>query len=187
MLSATLHFVSGLFFCSFFGIPEDFVSKYGKDLSSSVTFRLPCGSEWEVELTRYNGEVRFEKGWPDFSKFYSPGYNDLLVFGYEGKSRFQEDQIGYIKVVGPWSGQKNSIPVLDLVMIMTMLLIIIAVMRLIWWRKKKHTRASVDVWNSSSSSELEISSIPGLPIRFNYEELVTATESFKTQNWQWWL
>ncbi|PRQ20362.1 putative transcription factor B3-Domain family [Rosa chinensis] len=71
------------------GIPEDFVSKYGKDLSNSVTFRLPCGSEWEVGLTRYNGEVWFDKGWPDFSKFYSLGYNDLLVFGYEGKSRLQ--------------------------------------------------------------------------------------------------
>lgn len=71
------------------GIPEDFVSKYGKDLSNSVTFRLPCGIEWEVGLTRYNGEVWFKKGWPDFSKFYSLGYSDLLVFGYEGKSRFQ--------------------------------------------------------------------------------------------------
>ncbi|PRQ20354.1 putative transcription factor B3-Domain family [Rosa chinensis] len=71
------------------GIPEDFVSKYGKDLSNSVTFRLPYGSEWEVGLTRYNGEVWFDKGWPDFSNFYSLGYNDLLVFGYEGKSRFQ--------------------------------------------------------------------------------------------------
>lgn len=71
------------------GIPEDFVCKYGKDLSNPVCFKLPCGSEWEVGLTRYNGEVWFKKGWPDFSKFYSLGYNDMLVFGYEGNSRFQ--------------------------------------------------------------------------------------------------
>ncbi|KAK9929696.1 hypothetical protein M0R45_026784 [Rubus argutus] len=71
------------------GIPEDFVCKYGKDLSNPVCFKLPCGSEWEVGLTRYNGEVWLKKGWPDFSKFYSLGYNDMLVFGYEGNSRFQ--------------------------------------------------------------------------------------------------
>ncbi|PRQ56927.1 putative non-specific serine/threonine protein kinase [Rosa chinensis] len=107
--------------------------------------------------------------------------NNLGFIIYSSNS--QEDRIGYIKAVGPWSGhEKHSIPVLHLVMIMTMLLIVTVVMRLIWWRKKKHTRASVDVWNLSSSAELEISSIPGLPIRFNYEELVTATENFNTQN-----
>ncbi|GFY93867.1 S-locus lectin protein kinase family protein [Actinidia rufa] len=35
--------------------------------------------------------------------------------------------------------------------------------------------------NSSSSGELEIISIPGLPVRFDYAELVAATENFKTQ------
>ncbi|KAK9901789.1 hypothetical protein M0R45_001970 [Rubus argutus] len=71
------------------GIPEDFVCKYGKDLSNPVCFKLPCGSEWEVGLTRYNGEVWFKRGWPDFLKFSSLGYNDMLVFGYEGHSRYQ--------------------------------------------------------------------------------------------------
>ncbi|RXI07246.1 hypothetical protein DVH24_026382 [Malus domestica] len=35
-----------------------------------------------------NCEVWFEKGWPEFSKFYSLDYAFWLVFGYEGNSRF---------------------------------------------------------------------------------------------------
>nr|XP_028953982.1 B3 domain-containing transcription factor VRN1-like [Malus domestica] len=45
-------------------------------------------AEWEIELRRCNGEVWFEKGWPEFSKFYSLDYAFWLVFGYEGNSRF---------------------------------------------------------------------------------------------------
>ncbi|CAN6563070.1 unnamed protein product [Malus baccata var. baccata] len=39
-------------------------------------------------LYSINGEVWFEKGWPEFSKFYSLDYAFWLVFGYEGNSRF---------------------------------------------------------------------------------------------------
>ncbi|KAM1261948.1 hypothetical protein ACFX2G_027750 [Malus domestica] len=69
-------------------VPMKFVMKYGEELSSPVYLRLPCGSEWEIELRRCNGEVWFEKGWPEFSKFYSLDYAFWLVFGYEGNSRF---------------------------------------------------------------------------------------------------
>ncbi|TQD95883.1 hypothetical protein C1H46_018521 [Malus baccata] len=69
-------------------VPMKFVMKYGEELSSPVYLRLPCGSEWEIELRRCSGEVWFEKGWPEFSKFYSLGYAFWLVFGYEGNSRF---------------------------------------------------------------------------------------------------
>lgn len=71
------------------GLPESFLDKYGKDLSNRVHFELPCGLEWEIGLTRYNGAVWFRKNWPELSKFYSLEKGDSLVFGYEGNSRFQ--------------------------------------------------------------------------------------------------
>lgn len=70
-------------------IPKKFVIKYGEDVSNSVCLKLPSGLEWEVELTRRNGKVWFEKGWPDFSKFCSLDYGDFLVFRHEGNSIFQ--------------------------------------------------------------------------------------------------
>ncbi|KAK9948764.1 hypothetical protein M0R45_004326 [Rubus argutus] len=71
------------------GLPESFLDKYRNDLSNRVYFELPCGSEWEIGLTRYNGVVWFRKNWPELSKFYSLEKGDSLVFGYEGNSRFQ--------------------------------------------------------------------------------------------------
>lgn len=70
------------------GIPKKFVNEYCRGLSDSVCLKLPSGSEWEVEVTRSNGKVWFEKCWPEFSKFYSLGIGDFLVFEYEGNSEF---------------------------------------------------------------------------------------------------
>ncbi|PRQ47786.1 putative transcription factor B3-Domain family [Rosa chinensis] len=70
------------------GIPKKFVNEYGQCLSNSVCLKLPSGSEWEVEVTRSNGKVWFEKCWPEFSKFYSLSIGDFLVFEYEGDSEF---------------------------------------------------------------------------------------------------
>lgn len=62
--------------------------KYGDGLSNSVVLKVPSGLEWEMEPRRYDGEVWFEKGWPDFSHFYSLDFAYWLVFGYEGNSKF---------------------------------------------------------------------------------------------------
>ncbi|KAJ6744483.1 G-TYPE LECTIN S-RECEPTOR-LIKE SERINE/THREONINE-PROTEIN KINASE SD2-5 [Salix purpurea] len=53
----------------------------------------------------------------------------------------------------------------------------------ICWRRNRLYRAAKSKLgrDDSSSSELEIISVPGLPVRFNYEDLVSATESFSTQ------
>ncbi|KAK4573668.1 hypothetical protein RGQ29_031568 [Quercus rubra] len=48
-------------------------------------------------------------------------------------------------------------------------------------RLSKTKTVKLDRGNSSSSAELEMISIPGLPRRFAYEELAAATENFKTQ------
>ncbi|EXC35446.1 B3 domain-containing transcription factor VRN1 [Morus notabilis] len=69
-------------------IPNKFLRLYGDTLSGKVCLELPCGLRWEVRLTKSNGKVWMDKGWTDFSKYYSLGHGDLLVFRYEGNSKF---------------------------------------------------------------------------------------------------
>lgn len=69
-------------------IPKKFVMKYGEGISNPVCLKLPSGSEWLVELRRWDGEVWFDNGWPEFSKFYSLDCGHWLVFRYEGNSKF---------------------------------------------------------------------------------------------------
>lgn len=69
-------------------IPKSFVKKYEKHLSNLVHLKLPSGSEWEVEVTTCDCEVWLDKGWPEFSKFYSLEQGGSLVFKYDGNSKF---------------------------------------------------------------------------------------------------
>nr|XP_011465439.1 PREDICTED: B3 domain-containing transcription factor VRN1-like isoform X1 [Fragaria vesca subsp. vesca] len=69
-------------------LPYKFVKKYGGELSSSASLKLPDGLEWEVDITRCDSKVWFEKGWENFSYFYSIGHGHFLVFGYQGNSKF---------------------------------------------------------------------------------------------------
>ncbi|KAL4597023.1 hypothetical protein ACB092_12G205700 [Castanea dentata] len=111
----------------------------------------------------------------------------MLADHNEGKDRF-----GYIKVlVGSSRGsninQKQNLSVASLVLIPSIVFLIIVVfviIAILWLRKKqlfKTKTAKLDRGNSSSSAELEMISIPGLPRRFAYEELAAATENFRTQ------
>lgn len=70
-------------------IPKSFVKKYEKHLSNPVHLKLPSGSEWEVEVTTCDGEVWLDRGWPEFSKFYSLEQGGSLVFKYDVNSKFQ--------------------------------------------------------------------------------------------------
>lgn len=58
--------------------------RYGKELSNIAHLKLPCGAEWEVEVTRHNDVFWFEKEWEELSKFYSLQSGYSLVFQYEG-------------------------------------------------------------------------------------------------------
>lgn len=58
-------------------------------MSNPVFFKVPSGLEWKIELRKWDGEVWFENGWQEFSSFYSLDYGHLLVFGYEGNSKFR--------------------------------------------------------------------------------------------------
>ncbi|XP_021809455.1 B3 domain-containing protein Os03g0619600-like isoform X4 [Prunus avium] len=69
-------------------IPKKFLRKYGDDLSNPVLLKLPNGSKWNVELRRWKGEAWFDKGWAEFSEFYSLEHCHSLVFRYEGNSKF---------------------------------------------------------------------------------------------------
>ncbi|KAM5576348.1 B3 domain-containing protein [Rosa sericea] len=69
--------------------PKKYEKEYGEELSNIVHLKLPCGTEWPVEVTRQNGIVLFDKGWETFSKFYSIELFYSLYFQYEGNSRFK--------------------------------------------------------------------------------------------------
>ncbi|CAL2231036.1 unnamed protein product [Prunus armeniaca] len=47
--------------------------KYEDNLSNPMSLELPSesGSAWKVDLRRLDGQVWFDKGWADFSEFYS--------------------------------------------------------------------------------------------------------------------
>lgn len=101
------------------------------------------------------------------------------------------DSLGYIKALVSSSAenpnQKQSFPIAGLVLIPSsgfLLLTTIVVLAILWWRKNRLSKAGAARLGrlySSSSAELEIICIPGLPRRFDYEELAVATENLKTQ------
>ncbi|XVF41598.1 hypothetical protein PTKIN_Ptkin01aG0292100 [Pterospermum kingtungense] len=75
------------------GLPKRFVSAYGNDLSNSVQLAAPSGQVWQVELIKCDGEVWLGNGWKDFADYFSLKRGNLLVFRYEGHSRFHVPMI----------------------------------------------------------------------------------------------
>lgn len=61
---------------------------HGETLSNVVFLKLPCGSEWEIGLTKSDGKVWLNQGWPEFATRYSLDQRRLLFFRYKGNSRF---------------------------------------------------------------------------------------------------
>ncbi|KAK7820844.1 g-type lectin s-receptor-like serine/threonine-protein kinase [Quercus suber] len=107
-----------------------------------------------------------------------------------------KDRLGYIKVlvgsshgnsIGSNINQKQNLSVAVLVLLpltVFLMLIVFVIIAILWLRKKRLSKTEIvklDRSNSSSSAELEMICIPGLPRRFDYEELAAATENFKTQ------
>ncbi|KAJ6744480.1 S-LOCUS RECEPTOR KINASE (SRK) [Salix purpurea] len=99
-------------------------------------------------------------------------------------------RLGYIKTIIVSSNanklnEATGFPIVGLILLPSsgVLLIIIVVLGFICWRRNRLYRTAKSKLgrDDSSSSELEIISVPGLPVRFNYEDLVSATESFSTQ------
>lgn len=81
--------------------------------------------------------------------------------------------------------KKRDFPIAGLVLIPLSGFGMIMAVAIVLLHKKKSTAKKVASnlgrWNSSSSSVLGTTSLLGLPSRFKYEELVKATENFKTK------
>ncbi|KAG8383905.1 hypothetical protein BUALT_Bualt04G0062700 [Buddleja alternifolia] len=107
------------------------------------------------------------------------------------------NRFGYVKtiVVGNKNGdsynKKSDFPILAVVLLPSSGILVIAlVATLICLRRrrrrrmwKKYANHKLGRGNSSSSTDddIEFVSIPGLPVRFDYQELAVATEGFRTQ------
>ncbi|XVE55381.1 hypothetical protein DITRI_Ditri03aG0153900 [Diplodiscus trichospermus] len=102
---------------------------------------------------------------------------------------------GYVKVlVGPtltassgdnsFSNQSNEFPVAALVLLPFTGFFLLAALVFVWWKSWIINKAGVlklGHLNSLSSGHLDAFYIPGLPQKFDYEELELATNNFKTQ------
>ncbi|XP_019184538.1 PREDICTED: G-type lectin S-receptor-like serine/threonine-protein kinase At5g35370 [Ipomoea nil] len=114
------------------------------------------------------------------------------------KKSGRNDRFGYIKLMTTNQApedenRRRSIPVVVLVLIPSSVVVIFGLVvawGIVWFRRRNSGKATGKTKrkqrrSSSSSShsygELEDVSIPGLPVRFDYEELVDATENFGTQ------
>ncbi|KAL5790799.1 hypothetical protein ACOSQ2_005687 [Xanthoceras sorbifolium] len=69
-------------------IPENFVRKFGDELSAAVTLTVPNGRTWHVQLTKDEKKIWLHDGWHDFVKCYSICAGYFLVFKYGKNSSF---------------------------------------------------------------------------------------------------
>ena len=103
------------------------------------------------------------------------------------------DRSGYVKffqdsslINATWH-KKHDFPIVGFVLIplsgffLVITLVVLTIMWLSKTRPSKTETVALSRWNSSSSAELGTISFPGLPSRFEYEELVAATRNFNNQ------
>ncbi|KAJ1440372.1 DNA-binding barrel domain superfamily [Sesbania bispinosa] len=70
-------------------IPNNFTRKYGGDMSNPMFLKPPDGTEWEIYLTKNDGDIWFQKGWKEFATYYSLDYGHMVLFEYKGTSHFE--------------------------------------------------------------------------------------------------
>ncbi|XP_017253443.1 B3 domain-containing transcription factor VRN1-like [Daucus carota subsp. sativus] len=68
-------------------IPRKFVSLY-KNLTDRISLKAPSGLIWSIDLERNSDEICLRNGWLEFAKFYSISFGHMLVFEYQGDSKF---------------------------------------------------------------------------------------------------
>ncbi|KAL5558367.1 hypothetical protein UlMin_034578 [Ulmus minor] len=112
-----------------------------------------------------------------------------LIFG----NSIPNDLLGYIKAIfkstptnvdGNNSNQRGKFPIAALVLLpLTGFFLLVALGFLLFgrWRVSKKREIKLGNPSSFSSGDLEVFYIPGLPKRFDYEELEAATDNFKDQ------
>ncbi len=69
-------------------IPNKFVRKFGDQLSSVATLAVPGHHNWHVELRKADQKLWFHDGWHEFVKYHCIHAGNLLIFRYEGNSKF---------------------------------------------------------------------------------------------------
>ncbi|KAJ0679604.1 putative protein kinase RLK-Pelle-SD-2b family [Helianthus annuus] len=98
-----------------------------------------------------------------------------------------DDKIGFIKAIDSVSPSRNEesgsgsdFPVIGLILLPATGVLVIAIFA-VWIRIRSRNKKMKDCSKKSSDSDdLDMFSIAGLPVRFDYEELVEATVNFST-------
>ncbi|KAK1553639.1 hypothetical protein Q3G72_001472 [Acer saccharum] len=180
-------------------------------LGSSVFAYLRLNYGMDYFTTDFSDPITYGVGLSVCQDFWSTDYSCLGIFYRNSSGSCyvfenvlgsiistetgDDDMLGYIKVVvGPkqtnlnpnnnLSYQGQKLPLSALVLLPFTGFVLLAALGFLWWRRSKVNKA-ID-WksghtNSLSSEDLYTFYIPGLPQRFEYEELEVATGNFKTQ------
>ncbi|KAI3966128.1 hypothetical protein MKW92_019969 [Papaver armeniacum] len=69
-------------------LPKEFTVKYGKKLSNNAIIKVPNGI-WHIGMRKAEGVISFENGWQEFMEFYSICLGHVILFRYDGNSKFQ--------------------------------------------------------------------------------------------------
>ncbi|XP_057443808.1 B3 domain-containing transcription factor VRN1-like [Lotus japonicus] len=69
-------------------IPNGFARKYGGDMSNPMSIKPPDGTEWKLYWNEHGSDIWFQKGWKEFSKYYSLDHGHLVLFEYKDASHF---------------------------------------------------------------------------------------------------
>ncbi|KAJ8549988.1 hypothetical protein K7X08_033695 [Anisodus acutangulus] len=74
--------------CTRLRIPEEFASRYCRNMLNPVYLEVPSGEVWEVEVEHSQGQIWLAEGWQDFTDYYSIRCGHFLMFGYNAHSHF---------------------------------------------------------------------------------------------------
>ncbi|KAJ7967394.1 B3 domain-containing transcription factor VRN1-like [Quillaja saponaria] len=92
-------------------IPKKFLRKFGDELSEFATLVLPNGDDWLVKLRKADSKLWFDSGWHLFVEHYSIRAGYLIVFKYEGDSKFRVSVFDLTAYPLLALGKKNRSPV----------------------------------------------------------------------------
>ncbi|MED6208327.1 hypothetical protein PIB30_044018 [Stylosanthes scabra] len=70
-------------------LPNKFTNKYGSGLPNPLYLKPPDDTKWKVDWTNHDGGVLFEKGWKEFTAYYSLDNGHLLFFEYNETSHIE--------------------------------------------------------------------------------------------------
>ncbi|XP_061336825.1 B3 domain-containing transcription factor VRN1-like [Gastrolobium bilobum] len=70
-------------------IPNNFIRKYGGDMSNPMFLKPPDGTEWEVFWTKHDGVTWLQRGWIAFATYYSLDHGHLVLFEYKQTCNFE--------------------------------------------------------------------------------------------------